>query len=385
MSTDAIELSPAVALQQRRARLRIAINGRFLLRRQTGVDRFAGELCAALDQLLDAGDEMLDGVSLRLLLPHGEEPARDFAHIPMQRIGIGSGHLWEQFALARALAPGELLASLCNTSPLAVTKQLVVIHDAATAAVPEAFSLAFRALYRSMMPLLGRRARRVLTVSQFSHQELVSRFAIPEDRLSVVSEGGEHILRANADPSVLARHGLGRRPFVLAVSSMASHKNFGQVLAALQALGGDAGFDVAIAGGANPRVFGEFAMQAGGQVHWLGYVSDGELRALYQSAMCFVFPSKYEGFGIPPLEAMHCGCPVLAARAASIPEVCGDAALYFDPFSVADLSSALQRIAVDEPLRARLKAAGLQRCRAFSWESGARQLLAECRRAGAAL
>ena len=139
--------------------------------------------------------------------------------------------------------------------------------------------------------------------------------------------------------------------------------------------------DVVIAGGANAKVFGDAGKDDDERIHWLGYVSDGELAALYQQAWAFVFPSIYEGFGIPPLEAMQWGCPVVAARAASIPEVCGDAALYFDPRNAGELVAALQRLAADDGLRQHLSDEGRKRAALFSWPQAARQVADVCRRA----
>ncbi len=358
----------------------VSINGRFLGRKPTGVDRFAHELLAVVDRLFAQGDAAVAGLSMQLLVPPGAEHARRFAHLPLRPVGGLKGQAWEQWDLPRAVPRGGLLLSLCNTAPAMGAMQVVAIHDAATVAVPQAFSRGFRAWYRVLMPLLGRRSRAVLTVSEFSRTELQRAFGVPSGKLSVVCEGGEHILRTPADRDALGRMGLGAggRPYVLAVSSMAAHKNFALVLQALSRLP-DAPFDVAIAGGSNPKVFGHAGHLRSERVKWLGYVSDAELRALYEGALAFVFPSLYEGFGIPPLEAMHCGCPVLAARAASIPEVCGDAALYFDPHSADDLAAALTRIAGDAALRDTLRAAGLAQARRFSWETGARQVLKVCR------
>jgi glycosyltransferase involved in cell wall biosynthesis len=243
--------------------------------------------------------------------------------------------------------------------------------------MPMAFSRAFRLWYRVLVPLLGKVSRTVLTVSEFSRQEIASAFGVPRDKISVVVEGGEHILRIPADTTAIQRFGLSGRPYILAVSSMAAHKNFQLVLDAISCLGNPP-FDVAIAGGANPRVFGVSGMVDCERVKWLGYVSDAELRALYESAICFVFPSLYEGFGIPPLEAMNCGCPVLASLAASIPEVCGDAALYFDPHDADELATLLLRVANDSALCAELVMKGHERAAQFSWEMAARQIVAAC-------
>ncbi|MFM2450487.1 MAG: hypothetical protein RIS44_2937 [Pseudomonadota bacterium] len=358
----------------------LCINGRFLGRKPTGVDRFAFELLAVVDSLVGAQDAAVAGLSMQLLVPPGTAAAQQFKHLPQVATGRRQGQAWEQWDLPRAVPRDALLLSLCNTAPALASRQVVAIHDAATEAVPQAFSRSFRAWYRLLMPLLGRRSQAVLTVSAFSRAELQRAFGVPSHKLTVLSEGGEHILRTPADPTVLARRGLDARPYVLAVSSMAAHKNFGLVLQALARLP-DAPFDVAIAGGSNPKVFGQAGQWQSDRVKWLGYVSDAELRSLYEGAMAFVFPSLYEGFGIPPLEAMHCGCPVLAARAASIPEVCGEAALYFDPHSPDDLAAALTRIAGDAALRQSLRSAGLRQASFFSWEAGAREMLQVCRTA----
>jgi glycosyltransferase involved in cell wall biosynthesis len=238
------------------------------------------------------------------------------------------------------------------------------------------------------MPRLGTGSRAVITVSDFARAELQRAFGVPAHKMTVVSEGGEHILRTPADPTALTRMGLmschdtspSGRPYVLAVSSMAAHKNFALVLQAL-ALLPEAPFDVAIAGGSNPKVFGQAGALQSDRVKWLGYVSDAELRALYEGALAFVFPSLYEGFGIPPLEAMHCGCPVLAAQAASMPQVCGDAALYFSPTVASDLAAALTRVSQDAELRESLRTKGRAQAQRFSWETGARQMLQVCRKA----
>ncbi len=356
----------------------ITINGRFFSGRPTGVDRFAYEVISSINALIAASDPDVKGLSFKIMLPPGVTPEQNFLHIPMETVGRNTGQFWEQWDLPRAVPSDDLLLSLCNTAPILLRNQVVVIHDAATAKMPVAFSRSFRLWYRILMPLLGRVSRKVLTVSEFSKQEIVSAFGVPQDKVSVVVEGGEHILRIPPDKTAIERFGLSSRPYIFVVSSMAAHKNFRLVLEAISRIE-LLPFDVAIAGGANSRVFGEAGMVDSDRIRWLGYVSDSELRALYESAMCFVFPSIYEGFGIPPLEAMTCGCPVLASRSASIPEVCGDAALYFDAHNVDDLATLLMRVANDPALCAELKAKGHVRAAQFSWERAARQVLAALR------
>jgi glycosyltransferase involved in cell wall biosynthesis len=173
----------------------------------------------------------------------------------------------------------------------------------------------------------------------------------------------------------LRRHRLDRRPFVLAVSSTSPNKNFRSVVRALESLEG-VDFDVVIAGGTNPRVFGSQAGSLPASVRHVGYVSDGELRALYEHAACFVYPSFYEGFGLPPLEAMACGCPAIVSEAASMPEVCGEAVLYCDPHDPIDIAEKLRRLMDDARLQSRLRQRGLQRAELFSWRRCARETLA---------
>ena len=154
---------------------------------------------------------------------------------------------------------------------------------------------------------------------------------------------------------------------MLAVGSSSPHKNFLRLVRALEALG-ETPFSVVIAGGSNPKVHAATGDLPASVKH-VGYVSDGELRALYEHAAGFIHPAYYEGFGIPPLEAMTLHCPVLCSNAASLPEVCGDAALYFDPFDEADISAKIQRLMQDKTLQTRLCALGTAQAERFSWDS----------------
>ncbi|HEU5304812.1 MAG TPA: glycosyltransferase family 1 protein, partial [Gemmatimonadales bacterium] len=136
-------------------------------------------------------------------------------------------------------------------------------------------------------------------------------------------------------------------------------------------------WDYVVAGPVNPRIFGKAdapvsAVQA-------GYVSDSELRALYEGAACFVYPSRYEGFGLPPVEAMACGCPVIVSRSASLPEVCGDAALYVDADDPTQLAAAIRRVMCEEGLADRLRQRGRERVRQWSWDTTAATTLATVR------
>ncbi|HXE58506.1 MAG TPA: glycosyltransferase family 1 protein [Gemmatimonadales bacterium] len=343
----------------------IVVNGRFLAQETTGVQRFAREVCRAAAGRWPAPG---GGGRIPILHPAGAPP-RDagpvcgdlFAPTPLGRL---RGHSWEQLELGRS-HPDALLLNLTGSAPAWRRRQLVVLHDAAVAANPRAFSRAFRTWYRIMIAGYVRAARHLVTVSRFSAGEIARHFGVPYARLHVVPASGGHVLREPPDRAVLEVHGLEPDSYVLAVSSHSPNKNFRLVLEAMRLLrGGRMRF--VIAGGGSARVFGK-APELGPEAVTTGYVSDAQLRALYEHAACFVFPSLYEGFGLPPLEAMACGCPTIVSRTSSLPEVCGDAALYCDPHSPADLAAGLRRLWSDPALRAELRARGRERAARYRW------------------
>ena len=348
--------------------LDIYINARFLTQPVTGVQRYARELVRAMDQLLGADEAF----SFTLLAPKGAEPLL-LEHIPLKEVGRLKGHTWEQIELPRFTRGGFLL-NLCNSAPVGKTWQMVTIHDAAVYGFPEAYSRTFRGLYKTLLPTLSRTAKHVLTVSEFSKRELVRYCRIPEDKLTVIYLGKEHVLAQAADTNVFAKHGFGDKPFLLAVSSLSLNKNLAGIVRALITFQ-NPDFEVIFAGGTNPAVFSGRAEPLPTSVKHLGYVSEGELRALYERAVGFVYPSFYEGFGLPPLEAMAYGCPVIVSNAASLPEVCGDAALYCNPHSPKDIADKIQRLMEDEALRESLRERGLKRAEQFSWDTCARETL----------
>ena len=318
----------------------IFINGRFLDQALTGVQRFAREITACMPEAT-------------VLRPTGRQ----------------RGQAWEQLALAGAARAGTLL-NLGNTAPLwRRGRQAVVIHDAGVFDTPESYSRPFRLWYRALHRGLARNGTQLLTVSAFSQGRLAHHLGVDPGRIGVVAEGGEHILREPAAAGVLARNGLDPRRYALAVGTGAAHKN----LAALQgaaAILDRHGMTLALAGARDAAVFQSTGATA---ARALGRVTDAELRALYENALCLIFPSRYEGFGLPPLEAMWCGCPVIAGQAGAVPEVCGDAALWFEPGDPAGLAAALEQII--SGAGPALAAAGRARAAQFSWPAAAARLL----------
>ena len=349
----------------------VVINGRFLGQSFSGVQRFAFNVVRALDALLKESPTAMRGRRFRILSPRGiRDPG--FQTIEHHAVGQLRGQAWEQFELPWH-ARGALLVNLGNTAPLATRGQVVTIHDVASWVIPNSFTPGFRLWYRFLIPRVAHRASTILTVSQFSAAEIVKFLGVPSARLRVIYNSAEHVLEQVPEPDILKRAGGGGR-IVLSVGNRAPHKNSGVVLQAEQLLL-DRNYTFVHAGDELTHIFS--ALDASSDTpHALGRVTDGELRALYEAADCFVFPSIYEGFGMPPLEAMLCGCAVVASSAASMPEICGDAALYFDPLDPVGLANQIARIMDDDVLRDTLAERGRARAREFSWKRSARALLA---------
>ncbi|MBD3404267.1 glycosyltransferase [candidate division GN15 bacterium] len=351
----------------------IVINGRFLTQPLTGVQRYAHELVKAIDRDLEDDDCPLAGCDVRIVAPHDIRTTPDLHNIPIETGGRRTGQLWEQLELPR-LAGRSFLVNLCNLGPHIYRRQSVTVHDAAVFAYPATFSPAFRAWYRFSLRRLGKIASRVLTVSQFSKDELVRHARIDTERITVIYHGHEHVTAVNPDESILCKLSPEEKPYVLAVGSNNYRKNLQLVVEAAKRIG-SAPFDIVVTGGANPKVFGAYEADSTESVRRLGYVTDEELRALYEHAELFVYPSLYEGFGLPALEAMACGCPVVAADIPPLREVCGEAAVYCDPHQPGQLADILKGVMGDQAKRDRLRVAGRARVSQFTWAASARATL----------
>ena len=349
------------------------INGRFLSQPVTGVQRYAGEVVSAVDALLDEEPSIRSRWAIEILTTSDYCGPAKWNHISIRRVGRFAGHLWEQIYLPRHLE-GRLLIGLTNTGPMRVARQIVTIHDASVAAAPAGYSTSFRTWYKLLIKRLGKKAQRIATDSEFSRGELNRWFDIPSERISVIPLGGEHILRQPSDHRIFDRLNIGDRRFVLSAGSLNPNKNIGALAETATRLQQE-GIELIVAGGANAKVFKSVTGNLPSNIRYLGYIADSELRALYERAICFVFPSKYEGFGLPPLEAMSCGCPVVTSNTASLSEVCGNAVCYIDPGEPRQMSESVMRIVFDESVRLELSRLGKERAATFTWANTAREWL----------
>jgi glycosyltransferase involved in cell wall biosynthesis len=345
------------------------VNGRFFSQPLSGVQRFATEITEAMRRLQPG--------RVVVLAPPGSQTAAPFARV----VGSRGGQVWEQYELPQHAGAG-LLLNLGNTAPLRLRAQLVVIHDAGVFATPDAYAWKFRLWYKLVQRLLLARGARVVTVSKFSRSELVRHLGADPAQVDVISEGADHMAAIVADGTVLARLPPGR--FVLAVGNLAAHKNLpalGALAVRLAARGESLVITGGLAGGAF-RATGPAALPQ--PACYVGRVSDGELKALYENAACLVFPSRYEGFGLPAVEAMACGCAVVASRIAALQETCADAAIYADPASPGDIADQVCRLLDDPATQEAMRRSARARGSVFTWARAATQLIAIADRAGPA-
>jgi glycosyltransferase involved in cell wall biosynthesis len=349
----------------------IYINGKFLAQRTTGVQRFALGVIGALDQSLHSTP---CGRAVELLLPPTATPIDGLKVIRQRVVGRPGRSLtiWEQLELPRHVGGGTLIC-LSGSAPLLVKECVPTIHDAAIYLYPKAYSRAFVTWYRLLFYLRARRSPLVLTVSDASARELAH--YLPSTTYRVVPNSAEHITKQPSDVSVLKILGLDEGQFLLAVGSLNPTKNFLALINAYSASSLADQLPLVIVGAINSDVFRHNLKAAKHpNVKWAGSLPDTQLRSLYENAAVFVFPSLYEGFGIPPLEAMLCACPVVASNLSAIPEVCGDAAHYFDPLSAIDMVAAINSVIESEDYRNSLIDKGLRRAKMYSWNNSAIKL-----------
>jgi glycosyltransferase involved in cell wall biosynthesis len=347
-----------------------AVNGRFLTQKTTGVQRYAREIVRAIDGLMADGHPLAQGLNVEVLVPlsyRGRLPK--FRRIVIRAAGRSRGHLWEQLVLPRHARGG--LLNLCNVAPVWQKKQIVCIHDLNPILFPLSYSFPFRAAYSLLLPILGRVAASISTVSTFS-AELLMQHGITRDRLPVViPDGHEHVFEWNSCGSPPTDPLVGSNT-ILILGSLAPHKNISIVLELAPKLAAY-GLNIAVVGSRDLRVFSQQSTEAGPHqsVMWLGSLSDDELAGLMQRCLCLAFPSLMEGFGLPPLEAMALGCPVVVSTCASLPEVCGDAALYASPIAPDAWMDCFISLRDKPSLRRELISKGKARAAKFSWHRSA--------------
>jgi glycosyltransferase involved in cell wall biosynthesis len=278
----------------------------------------------------------------------------------------------------------DLLHVTYTLSPWLPCPAVVTVHDISYRTHPETFSLRDRLLLAAAVPRSMHRAARVITVSEAARRDIIRHYRLPAAKVVAIHNGVEETFRPVTDPAALAavraRYGLPER-YILAVGNLQPRKNLRRLIEAFAVLRAARGDDCRLVLVGQPfwrheelgRVVAAHGL--GEAVIATGYVPAGDLPAIYSAATLFAYPSLYEGFGLPPLEAMACGTPVVASDTSSLPEVVGDAGLLVDPLDTVALARVLASVLDDAALRERLRQAGFARAAGFTWREAARRTL----------
>ena len=371
----------------------VALNLIFLVPGETGgMEIAAQELIAALIASAPARFRFTAFVN-RETAAATDWPLRDA--LPLVRVPVNARRreqwvLGEQALLAPlAMRRGmQLVHSLASTAPLwGRFRRVVTVHDLIYARFPEAHSGIRDKGMRLLVPAAARRSDRVIAISESTRNDLVDLLGIDSRRIDVIPNGLGAVRRSEpmTEPEVRRTLGLGERRVVLSLSAKRPHKNLELLVDALAQIPSERRPLLVLPGYPTPyeASLREHVAAAGLQddVLLLGWIGGSELEGLWEVAEAFVFPSLYEGFGLPVLEAMARGVPVAASNASSLPEVAGDAAILFDPHDESAIANAIERLLGDADEAERLRRLGLERAGAFTWRRAAELTLEAYERA----
>ena len=341
-----------------------AINGDFVALKPTGVPRYARETTLALDRLIGEGHPLTKNLHAELVTPCAS-PSLNLENIPIRVVPQFDRprfpQFWSQIQLPRYVRGG--LLSFCNLAPIRVRRHIVCIHDLHTFLYPESYSFAFRLAHRLILPALGKRAAAITTVSGLSRHHLTEHGIAPPQKIAITYNGADHARRWEPEKSRLK---IGDRPFVFCIGQKQPYKNM-QLIWSIAPVLDALGFDIYMAGNMERGHLQSFGGEWPGNLRLLGRISDDDLAKAFQSAFCFLLPSRIEGFGIPAIEAMIWNCPVIAANAPCLPEVCGDAALYAAPDNRQAWLDAIAALATDPDLCRQQIENGKRRAMRYSW------------------
>jgi len=371
---------------------RIGINAVFLQPQMGGIETYVRSLVPALLEARPAVEISLFVNHAGRELLSGEPWADRVRLITHPLLGRRYTRALTELTVLGRLASRhglDVLHSVALTGPLLTRpSHVVTVGDVTWIRHPDPSELRTARLWRVIVPPVARRADRVLTYSEASRAEIAEDLHVPLERIDAVPLGPGVDPRdvPTEEGELRSRLGLGSGPIVLAVSALKEHKNVGRLIEALAIVRWNVR-DAVVVVPANPtplqaeleRLAAALGIAEG--VVFPGWVSDADLEGLYRCATCLAFPSLREGFGLPILEAMRRGVPVACSNTSSLPEVGGDAVLYFDPRRVEEIAGAVLRLLTDRPLAAELVSRGTERQRSFTWRRTAEETLASYERA----
>lgn len=345
----------------------IVINARFLTQSITGVQRFAIELSIKLKEYYQD--------NIQFVSPSNIIHTDIAKQLAVKIIGKKSGHLWEQIELPIFLRKNRnpLLINLCNMAPIFYKNKISTLHDITFIKYPNSYSFKFRCFYRILIPLILRSSIKIYTVSEFSKNEIANYYKIDKQKINVIYNAVNKSFKKIIDNS------LKKKKYILAVSSVKENKNFTLILQAftkIQKLDND--IFLYIIGDLNNKNFKSLNLEIykkNNHINFLGRISDDMLIKYYSNASLFVFPSLYEGFGIPVLEAQACGCPVVCSNTSSLPEIVNKSASMANPLNLDDFIEKITDI-LNSPEVAKIYIKkGFNNVNRFSWEASAKKII----------
>jgi glycosyltransferase involved in cell wall biosynthesis len=340
----------------------IVINARFLTQSMTGVQRYCFEISIRLKYHY--------GNQIKFVSPKGIILKEEAEVLGAKIIGNYTSYYWEQIELPvylRAIG-SPLLLCMANMAPILYKNKISVIHDIAFMVYPQTFSKSFLYAYKVLIPWVIRTSKLVLTVSEFSKNEILRYYSVDSEKVKVLYPGLKKEFRIQEH----ARECIGGN-YILAVSSLNYRKNFVRILQAFELVSKECkDVKLFIVGDIKGNHFATVDIEHyinNPSFCFLGRVSDGELNTYYNNALCFLFPSLYEGFGFPLLEAQACGCPVITSNVASMPEVAGGSALLCNPASVEDIKNKILQMINDVDTRRNYAELGQNNVLRFNYDN----------------
>lgn len=356
----------------------VAINGKNFCFPLTGILRVTEELLRELDKLL-TNQSRKPKLQLEIIAPENAAVNLNLENIPTQkRFKLKSGFFvsipWEQGVLPFLVKKNQLLLSLGNLQPIFIKNSVLMIHDAQVFITPKSYEKVFAFWHKFVMQVAGKRCKRILTVSNFSKEQLVKYGIAKPEKITVIHNGCEHILKTDPDYDVLKKFGLTDKSFYVAQSHNTLYKNIFVLLKAFatEPLKNSL---LVLYGSKNKHDFEKLGTFVPPNVIFTGRVTDGELVGLIKSAKATLLPSTTEGFGLQPLESMQLGTPAIVAPCGALPEVCGDAALYADAYKPEEWIARMSELETQPALGENLIAKGKLQAQQFTWENAAKKLL----------
>lgn len=335
----------------------IVINGHFKNQQVTGVQRYALEIIKEFNQLNET---------------------YDFVFPPELLTSDKIRHLWMQTVMPLKVADDQLLWSPTNIGPVLCKNQVLTLHDISDQLHPEWFEGTYVKWRNLILPLLLRRVKGVITVSEFSKQSIIDQYPFASDKIEVIPNGVRisHFYPRNSEEVSAIKEELQlHKPFIITVGSLDPRKNINGLLKGWNSLPPEMRKEVelVIIGSSAEKFNFHLAEKVDSSVRFLGYMDYEKLPAVYSGAMAFVFPSLFEGFGLPVLEAMACQIPVITSNSTSLKEIADDRALMIDPAIPIEIGNAIQQLIESKELRLTLGQKGYDYAQSFSWRKTAKQ------------